>query len=1340
MPHFTASSRILLFILLSCMSIPSKADSKNVIRLTNNDGLSNSSINCLFQDSRGLLWIGTWDGLNCYDGAKIKTFRPGFAEKPELSHPVVRRIFEDNCGMMWIATDYGINRYNCYNGQFEHYYLAYENKVIFKENAFDVCRDSKGTIVATAFNSGLYLFDQESGKFNKLVLKKEIPEQNITRIFFDKDDRLWILCNKTLLRCELSFPDNTVTLNRTTSINLPEDYQQIIYDTDSRIWIQLQDGQLLYTHTDNPTLKHSPIRLPNRINDIIYTNRTYHFATNDGIIACQKNGTNLKHSFCGLPILSLLQGSQDILWAGSDTQGLFGLLSQDKFFTSYTPQELPELGMYAVRAFLKDTNNNLWIGTKGGGLLSITHLGSKLGKIQQYTTAEGLPDNSVFALANSPKGDIWIGCDGRNLCFYSQKNNRLLIPSFVGKGTPPDIYSIYTLLQSDDTTLWVGTSGNGLFRLQIESDEDNYQITGYTHYTFTPGKENSLGSRIVYSLAYQNDTALWIATRGGGLNRLNPQTGKITLYKSSPDDNYSLSCNDVICVFIDSGNTIWAGTTNGLNRLIEEQGNTAFLRITENSGLSNNNIHGILEDSNHQLWISTNHGISRLDFEHNATMHYYYDDGLQGNEFSDGASLASEKNTELYFGGINGFTVFHPDHISTTRHKPVLYLSAYNVNNQPRPLQHNYTTPIKLKHTENSLDLHFSIIEFIANNKCRLSYRLLRDNDRKVSWITIDNAREIILPNLVPGNYNLQVSYSNPNNYWYQADFEFPFIISPPWWQSLYAYIIYTLLFAAIIVAIFLLQRHKIMLEHNRQIDAIERNKEEEIHQAKLRFFTNIAHEFSNCITLIYGPCERISNEGEIDSTSREQLKTIRRNAERMQRLIQQLMDFRKAETGHLSLHFEKADIAEIIKYTLDYFSEIADKKKISIQTHFATTPILWVVDRDAMEKIIFNLLSNAFKYTPDGGQIILSLNLSDDRLLFSCTNNGTTIKPEDQHAIFNRFKVLDNFETKLSQGIFTRNGIGLAMCKDLSTLMNGSIFVESRQEGETTFTVSIGKNTPAEITGGCTNQEPSIPIAYATTPTGLNVLVVDDQAEIRTFIGEILAPKYTITEAADGQDALDKLQTIIPDIIICDIVMPGMDGLTFLKKIKENEKTKHLPVILLTSRSSVESQIEGLENGAEMYIGKPFHPAYLLAAVDRVLGNKNILKEYMQSPLAYTEQYKGRIIDRFDKEFIDKLMEILQRNLANEEFTLEMLANELAVSRVQLYRKIKQLTDKTPSEFIRNYRLQEAERLLCTTSYTVAEIMVMCGFQNKSYFYREFAKIYESTPKEYRKRQTEKE
>lgn len=1326
---------VLLFLSIPCVAQISEKE--NLIRLTNNDGLSSSSVNSLYQDSRGLLWIGTWDGLNCYDGANVRVFRPDFAARSVLSNPVVRRIFEDEEGMMWIATDYGINRYNVYDGTFDNYYLAYKDKLIFRENAFDVCRNSSNEIIATAYNSGIYHFVEAENGFVKFALPSELPDVGVSQIFFDRNDRLWIVYDKHMACCRVIQEADSVSLAIADVVHFATEQRMVVYDKCNRIWIQGRDGSLSYVEINAPSEVKMAERVAAQVNDVLYNDGKYYFGTNDGLYI-YGNSRPAEHRFDGMSILSLAVSTQGILWIGTDARGLYGMIPQEKFFESYTPATLPGLGMYAVRAFLADGDHGLWIGTKGGGLLHVSRQASgRWGDARSYTTREGLPDNSVFAICSASGGDFWVGCDGRGLSYYSHRDRMLHRPEYVGTGSAPDIYSVYALSQRGDSVLWVGTSGNGLFKLYIERVEDKYRILSYKHYSFDK-QENCLSSNIIYSLAWQSDTALWIATRGGGLNLLHPEDGRVEVFKNDPNDKYSLSCNDVICVFVDSRGFLWAGTTNGLNRLAYNADKSAFFRMGMGNGLPNNYIHGILEDNNGELWVSTNRGIARINVEKRSTAYYYDKDGLQGNEFSDGASLATGNGTELYFGGSNGFTAFRPREIAISAYKPALYLAAYNVNNEPRPLQPSYDEPVKLNYTENSLDFHFSIIDFVSNSKCLLSYRLLRDNNKAVSRVSIGDTREIILSNLVPGSYELEVSYTNADNTLYEAAFTFPFVITPPWWASAYAYVVYVVVILLIIGVIFWMQRHKIMLKHSREIAAMERAKEEEIHEAKLRFFTNIAHEFSNCITLIYGPCERMMRDVALSDVSCNYLKTIRRNAERMQRLIQQLMEFRKAETGHLALCFEETDVAEIVKYTLDYFTEIADNKKMNVRFEVTATPTMWVVDRDAMEKIVFNLLSNAFKYAPDEGVVALRLVTEGDALYFSCMNTGSTIRPDDQKAIFNRFKVLDNFETKLSQGIFTRNGIGLAMCKDLAALMNGSISVESNDKGETTFTVVIGRNKPTE--SALPAAAASMPIAYASNPTGLSVLVVDDQPEIRSFIAEILSPKYTVVEAADGAEALQVLQSRMLDIVICDVVMPVMDGFAFLKAVKSDDKTKHIPVILLTSRSAVESYIEGLEDGADMYISKPFHPAYLMAAVDRVLGNKDVMKEYMQSPMAYTEQYKGRIIDRLDKEFIDKLMGVLQQNIANEEFSLEMLANELAVSRVQLYRKIKQLTQQTPSEFIRNYRLQEAEKLLRTTSYTVSEIMVKCGFQNKSYFYREFAKIYDATPKEYRKRQVGEE
>lgn len=1328
------SKVVYIIYVVLLLSLPYVAQAnENLIRLTNDDGLSSSSINSLYQDSRGLLWIGTWDGLNCYDGAKIRVFRPDFASSAGLSNPVVRRIFEDSEGMMWIATDYGINRYNVYDGTFDNYYLAYKDKLIFRENAFDVCRNSSDKIIATAYNSGIYYFEEDENSFVKIALPDDLSDIGVSQIFFDRNDCLWIVYDTYMACCKVEQAGDSMHISVVDISHFASGQRVVTYDGSNRIWVQGHDSSLSYVDIKNPSVVVPTEYTGAQINDVLYHDGKYYLGTNKGLYIYGTNGST-ERRFNGLSVLSLVVSTQGILWVGTDARGLYGVMPQKRSFDSYTSSTLPGLGMYPVRAFLDDGDNGMWIGTKGGGLLHVERLASeRFGNTRNYTMRDGLPDNSVFALCHAADGDFWIGCDGRGLCYYSHRDGKFHRPEYTGKGALPDIYSVYALSQRGDSVLWAGTSGNGLFKLHIARVDGKYKIVAYKHYRFER-QEHRLSSNIIYSLAWQSDTALWIATRGGGLNLLNPVSGRVEVLKNDPEDVYSLSCNDVICAFVDSRGHLWAGTTNGLNSLAYEADKPAFVRFGTGNGLLNNYIHGILEDNNGELWVSTNRGITRINVEKRFTTYYYDEDGLQGNEFADGAAFATDDRSLLYFGGSNGFTSFSPCDIAVSSYKPALYLASYNVNNVPQKLQRSYDKPLKFNYTENSFDFHFSIIDFVSNSKCLLSYRLLRNNDKDVSRVPIGDTREIILSNLVPGSYKLEVSYTNADNTLYEAAFTFPFEITPPWWASAYAYLVYFVIALLIIGVVFWMQRHKIMLKHSREIAEMERVKEEEIHEAKLRFFTNIAHEFSNCITLIYGPCERMMRENDLNSTSLNYLKTIRRNAERMQRLIQQLMEFRKAETGHLTLCFEETDVAEIVKYTLDYFTEIANNKKMHVRFDAAVTPAMWVVDRDAMEKIVFNLLSNAFKYAPDGGDVVLRLDIADDAMSFSCMNTGSTIKPDDQRTIFNRFKVLDNFETKLSQGIFTRNGIGLAMCNDLASLMNGSISVESNDEGETTFTVVIGRNKPTESSLPAASA--SLPIAYASDPTGLSVLVVDDQSEIRNFIAEILSPKYTVMEASNGEEALQVLHARMPDIVICDVVMPGMDGFAFLKAAKSDDKTKHIPVILLTSRSAVESYIEGLEEGADMYISKPFHPAYLMAAVDRVLGNMDIMKEYMQSPMAYTEQYKGRVIDRLDKEFIDKLVGIMQQNIANEDFSLEMLANELAVSRVQLYRKIKQLTGQTPSEFIRKYRLQEAEKLLRTTSYTVSEIMVQCGFQNKSYFYREFSKLYDATPKEYRKRQ----
>jgi len=1339
--------RLFIAVILFFSVLPLHADANRTIHLGNNDGLSNSAVNEVFQDTQGLMWFGTWDGLNRYDGTDFITFRPHFNDSSCISNHIIRKIFEENRETLWITTDYGINRLNKLTGTFRQYYLGYRNRGIFREHSFLAARNSKGFILATAFNSSFYLFDPIISDFVSIKIKGVTPG-NITQLFFDSQDHLWVVndrkeIRRIIFKYRSTRPFDVLQAETFILYNA----QKICYDNTNRVWIQ-QNNRLCYYVTSDPVLHLYPseIKIPGELNDVQKIKSSYLFATTTGLLNYDTIKRTSEIQLQGISVLSLYKGTQNILWVGTDTKGIFKFLPQRQYFNAFTKEQIPELGNHATRTIYKDVDNNLWVGTKGGGLVSISYPGVRgLQKVRKFSETDGLINNSVLSITPATGKNFWIGTDGNGVNYYCYARKKIKRLSGKLPSGTDGISSVYALLQTNSSTLWVGTSGNGLFRLTISESKDRneYMVTSYKHYMFKGNIPGSINSNIIYSLSNEGDSVMWVATRGGGLNKLNIHRGTFISYKSVPNEGNTISSNDVICLFRDSSQYLWIGTGAGLNKMIRDKGNRImFKRYTESSGLANSNIHGISEDAQHNIWISSSKGLSRINPEHEAVTNYLYDDGLQDNEFSDGAFFSTSNRNEIYFGGINGFNIIHPSLIGQSNYYPSLYLSSFKIDNIIQSLPADFSEEKVISYHSNSLTFHFSVLDYIANQKCKIAYRLIGRGDKwnvkdDSKWINIGMIKDIILTNLTPGHYKLLVKYSNSDNKWSNQLFVFPFHITSPWWQTSYAYFFYFIAFALVCYLVFSFQKYRMRMKHSLELDKLEEQKKEEIHQAKLRFFTNIAHEFSNSITLIFGSCERVLEHHDLNDKDKKHLLVVKRNAERMRNQIQQLMEFRKAETGYLSLHLEKVDVAEIIKYTLDSFLDMADSKKIILSMNIASNFTEWIVDRDVLEKVIFNLLSNAFKYTPVKGSITLGLDVTEKgELRFCCTNSGLGIKPEDKATIFNRFKVLDNFETQLSQGLYTRNGIGLAVCQSLVNLLNGNILVDSKVNEYTTFTVLLPQGTiqVQEITE---QNDSSLIVPKVTTSVSIEnnkrVLVVDDQPDIHLLIDDILSQQYLVLRAMDGVEAMTIVAEQKPDLIICDIIMPQMDGITLLKELRRNQETSYIPVILLSSKVSIESQIEGLKIGADMFIEKPFHPAHLKAAVDSILGNKEITRIYLESPQAYAEQYNGNQIDKAEKEFIDKAIYLISENLGNEDYNQDTLSSDLAISRVQLYRKVKKISNRTPADFIRNYRLQEAEKLIKKTSRTISEIMSDCGFRNKAYFYREFSKIYHCTPKEYR-------
>lgn len=533
----------------------------------------------------------------------------------------------------------------------------------------------------------------------------------------------------------------------------------------------------------------------------------------------------------------------------------------------------------------------------------------------------------------------------------------------------------------------------------------------------------------------------------------------------------------------------------------------------------------------------------------------------------------------------------------------------------------------------------------------------------------------------------------------------------------------------------------------------MEKRKIEEIHQGKLSFFTNIAHEFSNSLTLIYGPCEKLIVENRGNYLTRKYLQVIRSNAERMQKLIEQLVEFRKAETGHLQLKPEMVDLPELVRFAMDHFLEILEQKRIACTFTFSPEQILWQTDRESIEKIVFNLLSNAVKYTPEDKQITVTLEVEDALLKLTVTNSGVGIPLECTERLFDRFEVLNQFERDLSSRTDCRHGIGLALCKSIVQVLKGDIAVDSDGIHYTTFIVSIPElpvseqSTFYQSSRGLENSgriadyylqdtvrgKTEIKREWATNPGEEYILVVEDEPEVRTMISDLLSTNYRVFEASNGKEALELCVTQRPLLVISDILMPEMDGVQLLKQMKHSELTRHIPVILLSSRKSIESQIEGFESGADAYIGKPFNFRYLEVMVEGLLHKKTLLEDYSNSSYYALEQYEGNLIHKEDKHLLMSILHVIYDHLNNEDLSIDFIAKETTISKMQLYRKLKQITGKTPTEFIRSIRLEHAAKLLKTTHKSVKEIMYSSGFSNKAYFYREFQKRYCKTPGEYR-------
>lgn len=1326
-------------VLLLATSLSSEAK-LNIMSVSVGDGLSDSSVSCLFQDSSGRLWIGTWDGLNLYTGTTCRTFKyiPGNSET--IPGAIIMSIAEDSYGMIWLATDGGICRLDPERGVAETLASGTSDRSRSADNVYYLSVSAQGELFCSSLGDGVYHYDREKDALESVAtggiysgIRKIICLGNDRLLLYTSEKSAYTVSYSKNKNGELVFSD-AVGLHG-------EDVLYEVIDSDDEVFLCGESGRI---HTlRKASGKEGYISMPE------------HDAQVTAVIRCPDGPVlvatarpevleyspssgrwNRMEELSGYRLFCFCPGIENIVWCATDGSGVLGLYYSENNVTS-----IPSLDFCGkdvpVRAFLKTRSGDLFIGTKGSGISRISDDGS-VSRLPKSSIPE---NNSVYALAETADGDVVIGHDGIGISVYSPASGTYDDVQPLDGRTFRSVYSIY--VDTNNDCIWLGTYGYGLVMLKLEKQNGHYQVSKQHLYKNDRSDETSLSNNGIFSIVPLPDGTLALGTRGGGVNIFNPKTGFFRRFHGSVSSS-AFASDDVLSIAPESDSVLWVGTSYGLNKLtIESDGDYSFRSWTEDDGLVNNTVHGIIKDRDGLIWLTTSHGLTSFDPESEVFTGYSLNPSMQ-QEYSDGAYYMDDKGL-IYAGGNNGYDSFRPESMRKRDYLPPILIDGFSVRQRPLPKSDFLGGQnVVLSHSDNFFTISFSALEYIDNASCEYSYILEGFNEK---WVSNGNSRSAVFTNVPPGKYVFKVKGTNGDKLVNPQEASVRIIIRRPWWNTGWAFAVYLALFclATYFMNVYFKGKEK-RREEAERAEAAKR-QQQEMYEAKLNFFTNIAHEFGTPLTLISGSCGQLAADASLKMEDKKYLSIIQNSANRMHRLIQELMDFRKIESGHRPMRYSLVCVNEMLASIVDNFSEAAEEKNINFKFEAPSSRIMLVTDPDAMEKIVSNLLSNAFKYTPDSGDIKISLTDNEKGIAITVVNSGKGIRPDQIGTVFNRFSILDNLEQQATKGRIFRNGIGLSLALDLSKALGGDISVSSVPNDHTVFSFTHPFLSKDLMKDEAAQETPAEPVAAPAPVAESNeqpdesqprqkILVVDDDKEIRALVKSIFQDRLDVLEASDGLEALDVFKETLVDLVITDMVMPRMDGAELAKSLKSNDMTKHIPIVFLTFKDDIELRISSCEIGGEAFIPKPFYPKHLKSVVYRILSDRSTLKDYYNSVRSSTDIYKDKAVNIEDKKFMLKITDLVEKNLLDEHLSPSFLSECLNISKVQLYRKMKEISGVTPGEFIRDVKIEHAASLLLNTNLTVSEVMYDSGFNNKSYFFREFSRKYHCTPKAYRDQQ----
>ena len=1330
----------LLICILCCF--PHLIHAYSLRQFSNKNGLSNSAILSLYQDHQGVIWIGSCDGLNIFDGTNIHVYNPVNPTKAPLSGNLINDIMETEKDVLWIQTNYGLDRLDT-KLQTSKSFTEFKDK-----NYMAKSRDNDLFIVKD--DGYIYYYQPEKQLFQKLEVP-QIAFGHVLSTIIDKNNILWVFTSNNDTRSyqiiknkeEIALTPNNL-FKHSEQLLWAFAEEDLIYFIDKTYSLYEYDfgNQQQFFIAD---LK-AEVETRGEVSSIIKQQNDYYigFKSSGLIVLKYMSDQKIKYQMQDTEIHSgifclMKDKYQDIVWIGTDGQGVY-MYFNDTFSITNTLLDTPVYQINnPVRTVYYDEEQTLWIGTKGGGILRIRNYSPETNAAVSFDrisiSNSTLTDNTVYCFAPGSANRLWIGTEN-GLNYYSYQNKQLKAFTVIADGKK--VKYVHSINELNDTTLWVSTVGEGIVKVILDKAGSAPSVKSATRIVLDDGR---MASNYFFTSFQENDSILWFGNRGYGAYRLNVETEQLTPYRFDNVVN-SQTANDIFAIYKNEKG-YWLGTSSGLLHFNED-----YSHYHDRADLfSNNTVHGILEDQQNNLWISTNQGLVRFNPKTNTGQTYDRENGLEVTEFSDGAFYKDSRTETLFFGGTNGFVTVKPNAYIMADYMPQINLKGLSIFGKEYNI-HDFLHDkkgkkiLQLDYSRNFFCIDFMAIDYINGNNYSYSYKL---DEVSSQWIESGTSASAIFSNLAPGQYTLLVKYKNNMNGKECEPQKLLIQITPPWYLSNWAYILYFILIALFCILAVYRIVHQYRRKQHRMIEKLNREKKEEVYESKLRFFTNITHEFCTPLTLIYGPCEKILAYPQSDSYIRKYGKMIQQNTEKLNGLILELLEFRRLETGHKVLSIQRLSVSDKLRNIAESFCELAENKNLNYRLDIEPD-IEWNTDISCFSKIVNNLISNAFKYTPEEGNITIGLKVENQLLTLNISNSGKGIAKENLAKIFDRYKILDSFEMN---GKNSRNGLGLAICKNMVTLLNGEINVSSIQNEITTFTVTLPELSP-------TAQEAETPQkVYETGPLNTNtepmeleqttvnfdtskhtVMIIDDDPSMLWFVSEIFVDKYNVLSFNNAAEALASLELKQPDLIISDVMMPEIDGLSFAQKIKQNKLWSHIPLILLSALHHEDDQVKGIEAGAEVYVTKPFNVKYLEKVVYRLIKRESDLKEYYSSIFSSFKVENGNCIHKEDQEFLDKVIETIEKNITNPDLSVELLSSDLGYSTRQFYRKLKPITDKSPADIIKEYRLTMAERLLLTKNYTIEEIMDKTGFNNRGTFYKLFSQRFGMPPRQYREQQ----